>query len=932
MEFTIENDQDVLYEEDVIRTPFEVKPWLRYLHHKIDAPQKARNLLYERALSYIPGSYKLWLRYVEERVRVIKHLCIDHPAYSAVINVFERCLVFMHKMPRIWIEYLKFLTPLMLITHTRRAFDRALRSLAITQHYKVWPLYLKFVRRANVDELTLRVYRRYLKIEPDDVEPYIDILKKMGKDEEAAYQLANALNSESFVSKKGSSRHELWMELCSMISKHPDKITRFNVDAVIRQGIRRYTADVGRLWVALGDYYIRSDHFDKARDVFHEAITTVVTVRDFSLVFDAYTQFEESLITAKMEGMENNEEDEEENSNQATSDPNSLTADLKLFDDEDADDIDLRLLRLEHLTNNRPQLLNSVLLRQNPHNVHEWHKRARLFEKDPKMVVLTYSEAVQTVDPYKAKGKPHTLWVAFAKFYEKHKSLKNARKTFETAVKAPLRHVEDLGALWCEYAEMELRHDNHLGALELMKRATAGWQRFAQRNQHDESIPVQQRVHKSVRLWSLYADLQESLGTVLETKEVYDQMVHLKVVTPQHIINLATFLEENKYYEESFRAFEKGVALFSFPAVKDIWLSYLTKFIARYQGTKLERARDLFEQSLEKAPADQCKELYLMYARLEEAFGLARHAMAIYERATHAVDDKAKFEIYEIYIARATEFFGVTRTREIYEKAIDNVPDSQVKDMCVRYAGLERKLGEIDRARAIYTHMAQYCDPRVAESYWKVWNDFEVAHGNEETFRDMLRIKRNVKAQYTQANIMVTSMVAATPVESDADFNRRIAMGAGSLVDEMQALEAAATSAMANKRVSALDGAANGGVEGANKAPPQRVTSAVNTNPEEIELGDMDADDDDDNDKDVGDGQHPQQGNDEDEEMADASPPTKRRGGVEIEQVAVPSAVFGSVAAIAEQVAAKEKAQRDRPDDQTDQSEKPKGALARFKR
>lgn len=28
-------------------------------------------------------------------------------------------------------------------------------------------------------------------------------------------------------------------------------------------------------------------------------------------------------------------------------------------------------------------LLNSVLLRQNPHNVQEWHKRVRLYEGQP---------------------------------------------------------------------------------------------------------------------------------------------------------------------------------------------------------------------------------------------------------------------------------------------------------------------------------------------------------------------------------------------------------------------------------------------------------------------------------------------------------------------------------------------------------------------
>ena len=33
--------------------------------------------------------------------------------------------------------------------------------------------------------------------------------------------------------------------------------------------------------------------------------------------------------------------------------------------------------------------------------------------------------------------------------------------------------------------------------------------------------------------------------------------------------------------------------------------------------------------------------------------------------------------------------------------------------MCIRFADLERKLGEIDRARAVYMHASQMADPRV---------------------------------------------------------------------------------------------------------------------------------------------------------------------------------------------------------------------------
>lgn len=46
----------------------------------------------------------------------------------------------------------------------------------------------------------------------------------------------------------------------------------------------------------------------------------------------------------------------------------------------------------------RPILLSSVMLRQNPHNVHEWHKRVKLFNGQPHKQILTYTEAVTTVD------------------------------------------------------------------------------------------------------------------------------------------------------------------------------------------------------------------------------------------------------------------------------------------------------------------------------------------------------------------------------------------------------------------------------------------------------------------------------------------------------------------------------------------------------
>ena len=52
---------------------------------------------------------------------------------------------------------------------------------------------------------------------------------------------------------------------------------------------------LGKLWCALADYYTRQGNFEKARDVYEEGIETVMTVRDFSQVFEAYSEFEEAV-------------------------------------------------------------------------------------------------------------------------------------------------------------------------------------------------------------------------------------------------------------------------------------------------------------------------------------------------------------------------------------------------------------------------------------------------------------------------------------------------------------------------------------------------------------------------------------------------------------------------------------------------------------
>ena len=141
-----------------------------------------------------------------------------------------------------------------------------------------------------------------------------------------------------------------------------------------------------------------------------------------------------------------------------------------------------------------------------------------------------------------------------------------------------------------------------------------------------------------------------------------------------------------------------------------------------------------------------------MYADFEENFGLINHASEIYDRATKDLGANDRFEIFSVYIAKTAEYFGITKTRSIYERAFEILQGKEFVEIGLRFSKLERKLGEIDRARAIYQHMSQFWNPQIKEiqdKFWNVWEKFEIYHGNEDTYKEFMKYKRTVEMRYS---------------------------------------------------------------------------------------------------------------------------------------------------------------------------------------
>lgn len=700
--------------------------------------------------------------------------------------------------------YLRFLIKQPLVTITRRTFDRALRALPITQHNRIWAIYRPFADSA-AGETAVKIWRRYMQVHPEDAEDFIELLVQNGLYTEAALKFIDVLNNTRFNSKHGKGHYELWSEMVDLLVEHAADIETgheigIDADRIIRSGITRFADQRGKLWSGLATYWIRRGSFERARDVFEEGITTVMTVRDFTLVFEAYTEFEESIIGALMEVASARAE--------------------KGIDDENADfELDIRMMRFEQLMDRRPFLLNDVLLRQNPNNVPEWEKRVALWGENKKEVAQTYTDAIAAIQPKRAVGAFHQLWANYAKFYERGGDLRNARVIMEKAIKVPFKSVAELADMWIEWAEMELRNENFDDAVRIMAKAVQAPKRSTV-DYFDETLSPQQRVHKSWKLWSFYVDLVESVSTLEETKKVYERIFELRIATPQTVVNYANLLEEHKYYEESFKIYERGLDLFSYPVAFELWNLYLTKAVDRKIG--IERLRDLFEQAVEDCPPKFAKTIYLMYGNLEEERGLARHAMRIYERATRAVADEDRADMFNFYITKSASNFGLTSTRPIYERAIAALPDVEAKDMCLKFADMEKRLGEIDRARAIYGHASQFCDPRTSPEFWTKWEQFEVQHGNEDTFKEMLRIKRSVQAQYnTDVNFIASQALARSQRRPEGAEDAEV-------TDAMAALE---------RQSRAPQGfvAASTGPVGGNPAP-----AAVPSNPDAIDIDDID--------------------------------------------------------------------------------------------
>ena len=309
-------------------------------------------------------------------------------------------------------------------THARRTYDRALRTLPPSLHGRIWVRYLLWAESKGGTTM-VAVYRRYLAFDPSVTEHYCSLLLAPEEPErrrplEAAklcLALARKAARGEYTSPEGKSPYQLLGDWLNIVEKHAEEVglnieeteasnavlndkpdppngnafpngpasppydededpsspRKLNIEYIVhKDGLNVYKDQAGRLWTGLATYWIKRAEFDRAKAIFEAGMVDVLTIRDFTQIFDAYAEFSESIISAYMESLADPDEEEDEEE----------TAETER-------ELDAKMKEFEELMDRRPFLVNDVLLRRNPNDVQEWEKRVAMWGDDDEKVRLS---------------------------------------------------------------------------------------------------------------------------------------------------------------------------------------------------------------------------------------------------------------------------------------------------------------------------------------------------------------------------------------------------------------------------------------------------------------------------------------------------------------------------------------------------------------
>ncbi|KAH9775203.1 Crooked neck protein [Citrus sinensis] len=314
------------------------------------------------------------------------------------------------------------------------------------------------------------------------------------------------------------------------------------------------------------------------------------------------------------------------------------------------------------------------------------------------------------------------VWIKYAKWEESQKDFNRARSVWERALEVDYRNH----TLWLKYAEVEMKNKfiNHA------------------RNVWDRAVTLLPRVDQ---LWYKYIHMEEMLGNVAGARQIFERWMHW-MPDQQGWLSYIKFELRYNEVERGRQIYERFVQCH--PKVST-WIKY-AKF--EMKMGEVDRARNVYERAVEKlADDEEAEQLFVAFAEFEERCKETERARCIYKFALDHIPKGRAEDLYRKFVAFEKQYGDregiedaiVGKRRFQYEDEVGKNPMNY--DIWFDYIRLEESVGNKARVREVYERAIANVPPAEEKRYWQryiyLWINYalyeELDAGDMERTRDV---------------------------------------------------------------------------------------------------------------------------------------------------------------------------------------------------
>jgi crooked neck len=326
---------------------------------------------------------------------------------------------------------------------------------------------------------------------------------------------------------------------------------------------------------------------------------------------------------------------------------------------------------------------------------------------------------------------------------------------FERALDVDPRHI----ALWLKYTDMELkaRNVNHARnlydrAVTLLPRADTLWFKYVYLEELLLNIPGSRQIFErwlewepNDKVWQSYIKLEERYNELDRASDIYERWIGVRPI-PKNWVTWAKFEEERAKPDKAREVFQTALEFFGDEEEQIEKAQVVFGAFARMETRlkEFERARVIYKFALARLPRSKSANLYSQYTRFEKQHGdrsgveltvLGKRRIQYEEEVAYdGTNYDAWFSLARLEedAYRAEKEDGdeadPTRVREVYERAVANVPPATEKRFWRRYIYLwlqyaafeEIDTEDFDRARDVYKAAVKLV-PHKMFTFAKLW-------------------------------------------------------------------------------------------------------------------------------------------------------------------------------------------------------------------